>query len=366
MKYALGTISAVLVAALVLSCLPLSDAESNDTFTVTDDLGHTCSFNGPVEKIISIGKGPTATTIEFGCIDKIAVTDSYSATSSEDVFDALRLYIGEGKITAGGNMYSSGIEQLKTEIIDAADSGRFDPINDAIIITGGGKDVTRSLCDYLRAEGFSKVLAWVDANSYGEVVYFTQSLSRILTGGIAEDVVKMSTMADHINKTLNDAGVTEENAKKCFAIRYTSSNWQVSNVGSLATSMLETAGGKVVTVDEKRSEMYYPIEHPSTIIEEYGTDVVVFTDSTISGTAMDMLRTEVGNEVKICVLWNNYGIDSMYGVWTMACALYPDLFQGDVPTVPSKTQNLFPYACAALVAVAIICGVGAFFFTYRK
>ncbi len=368
MKNILGAVSIVLIIVLVTSCLPFSDCESNDSFTVTDNLGHTCTFNGPVEKIVSIGKGPTATTIELGCLDKIVVTDSYSATSSESVFDSLKNYVKEGKISAGGNMYSS-IEQLKTEIIDAADSGKFDKINDAIIITGGGVDATKTLCDYLKLNGFSRVLGWVEAKSYSEVIYFTQCLSRILTGDVTEDVAKMSIMEDYISQTLLEAGISESNAVECFAIRFSSSNWQVSNYGSLATSMLETAGGIVVTKDEQKSEAYYPIEHPSTIIEEYGTDTVIFTDSTINGETMNKLRIEVGNAVKICTmepLWNNYGLDSMNGVWTMACAMYPDLFQGDVPVVPSNEIDLFPYACAAVVAVIIISALGVYFLRYKK
>ena len=61
-------------------------------------------------------------------------------------------------------------------------------------------------------------------------------------------------------------------------------------------------------------------------------------------------------------MWNNYCIESIDGVWTMACAMYPDHFEDDVPSVPeADSKDIVIYAAIGVVVVAVI-GGGAYFF----
>ena len=51
----------------------------------------------------------------------------------------------------------------------------------------------------------------------------------------------------------------------------------------------------------------------------------------------------------------------MNGVWTMACAMYPDIFEGDVPTIPSEESDTLLYVAAVVVVVAIIAVIAVIF-----
>ena len=64
-------------------------------------------------------------------------------------------------------------------------------------------------------------------------------------------------------------------------------------------------------------------------------------------------------------LWNNYSIESMNGVWTMACSMYPDYFEGDVPEVNTDGgPNVVLYAIVGAVAAIVI--VGAVMFLMKR
>lgn len=72
------TVLAIAVVMLLPVCASYSYGESNESFYVTDDHGNTLYFDGPVDHIISIGTGLTASVIQLDAGDKIVVSDSYS------------------------------------------------------------------------------------------------------------------------------------------------------------------------------------------------------------------------------------------------------------------------------------------------
>ena len=45
----------------------------------------------------------------------------------------------------------------------------------------------------------------------------------------------------------------------------------------------------------------------------------------------------------------------------MACAMYPDIFEGEVPTIPSEESNTLLYVGAVIVVVAIIAVIAVLF-----
>ena len=52
----------------------------------------------------------------------------------------------------------------------------------------------------------------------------------------------------------------------------------------------------------------------------------------------------------------------MTGVWTMACAMYPDTFEGDVPTVEEpKKNNTALYIGIGVGAAAVVLVAGILF-----
>jgi len=177
----------------------------------------------------------------------------------------------------------------------------------------------------------------------------------------------MSYVSEKIETTLASAGITTEESKvKAFYITFSSSNYKVGNTGSLATSMLIEAGGNAVTVDESKAKPTYAA-NPVELIEKYGTKTVVFVDNSITkdDAKLTELKNMIPSDVKLVPLdplWNNFSIDSMTGVWTMAVAMYPSLFSGDVPDVPKgNDQNTSIYSIAAVIAVVAIIGVAYYF-----
>ncbi len=352
-----------MLSALVI--VPI-DTDADSTFEITDQKGNTVKFDGPVDHIITIGKGVTATTIQLGQVDKIVVADNYSLTDSSSVFDGLRTRVDNGDATAGGTIYTSGRDALKREVVDAADTGKFDINKDVILLTGGDTYLVKEgLIDYFKDLGF-RVLAWNDVYEYSDIIDLVGKISLIVTGEVSSVVDEMKAVSEKITTTLADKGVSESMKTKAFFVRY-SSTFMVGNSGSIATSMIQAAGGNAITIDPSKSGQSYSA-NLTEIIEKYGTDVVVFADNTIvsNDDYMTQLRTAVGDKVKIIALnplWNNYSIESMEGVKTMAGAMYPDYFP-EWDTSESKGsdgKDIAIYICAAVGAVVLILCAAVYF-----
>lgn len=177
---------AILMAAIaliaVLAIMPSDTTEGARTFEIEDGFGNDFVFDGPVDKVVSIGKGVSATIIRIGAVDKVVVTDSYTKTDSDAFFKPLQDRIASGDVAAGGNIYSSGREQLKTDIIDAADNG-FDRAKDVVIITGS--DTYRApIVDFLKEKGFKNILQWNDIKEYDDIEDFAEAISLVCTGSV--------------------------------------------------------------------------------------------------------------------------------------------------------------------------------------
>ncbi len=354
MKMKAFVLAAVLLAAAAIG-IAASGSDASSGIEVKDGLGNSFSFDGPVDRIITIGVGPTACAVRVGAIDKIAVCDSYSRNSSASLFDELREKVAAGEIAAGGNIYSSGKAQLQADIIDAADpeTGSFDRDKDVVFVTGS--DVYRAnIVPFLQEKGFRNILQWYDITEYAGIIGFAKTISLVSTGSVHSSILQMENLIGEISGTLEKAG--KEKAK-AFYVTYSGSAFKVGNAGSLATSMIIAAGGDAVTVDPSKPGTTYEANLTDIVSENRG--VIVFADNSIAGNPdrLSDLRTRIGSEVAVVPLqaiWNNYTIESMDGVWTMACAMYPGLFSGDVPVAHADKANTALYAGigAAVVAIA--------------
>jgi len=127
--------------------------------------------------------------------------------------------------------------------------------------------------------------------------------------------------------------------------------------------MIDAAGGNNIAFDDGKAKPTYTISPAE--LTQMRTDnkedrIIVFLDTTVTEEKVTQLKTLMGTEhtsyVPLDGLWNNYSIDSKDGVWTMACAMYPDYFSGDVPTVKDGgDNNIVIYAAiGGVVAVAVI------------
>ena len=356
-----------MVAIVVISAASFVLADDSDAataITVKDGLGNEFTFDDEPAHVVTIGKGITATVIQLDGIDKIVVADKYSATDTNTVFDVLRTYINEGKIAANGNIYSSGSAALKTDIVYAADNGKFDRENDPVIITGGNTYIT-PIIDYLKGIGFKKVMAWNDITEYDKIADFVSTISKILDGKESDKVEQMK----HVSEVIAD-GVKDKTPREAFYVTYSGSTFKVGNTNSLANSMISAAGGKSITTDDGKAKPTY--ETSLTKLVEDHPNAIIFIDDSINKdkATLDSLKTQIGegaykNVVPLNPLWNNYSIESMTGVWTMACAMYPDTFEGDVPTVDEPKDNTKLYIAIGGVAAAVIIVAGLLFLRKR-
>ena len=356
-------ISLAVVVAMAVSAAPLFVSDGSDAeMTVKDGYGNEFTFSDEPSHIITIGSGITATCIQLGAIDKILVADSYSKGNTNQVFDVLREYVNAGKIAANGNIYSSGKAALKTDIVDAADTehgGKFDKETDPVFITGGNSYINPIIED-LKALGFQKVMAWNDITEYNEIADFVSTVSKIIDGTESDKVAQMK----HVSEVISD-GVKDKTKREAFYVTYSGSVFKVGNTKSLANSMIYAAGGESITTNPDISTSTYEA-NVTTLVEQH-PDAVIFLDSSIHANAANkeaFLNAIEGGSGKTIVemnsLWNNYSIDSMNGVWTMACAMYPDTFEGDVPTVDDDSKDntvLYIGIGAAAAAVILVAGV---------
>jgi len=356
-------IAVLFVLILIVSSVVMTiDVGGSDaSFVVRDGEGTSFTFDSPVDHIITIGVGATATAIGVGALDKIVVCDSYSKTNSDPIFDDLKRYVEEGRIAANGNIYNSGKEQLKIDIIDAAEptKGRFDKDRDVIFAVASPS--YRGNLDFLAENGFRNVMYWNTVDDYGDIVDFVETISMVCNGKIVDSAASMRLVVDTITSTLDKTNIARA---KAFYITYSGGEYKVGNTTSITTVMLEAAGGVVITKDPSKPDSTITV-NLTKLVEENPT-VKIFADHQVytSEEHMKNIRIQVGNDVPIYGLesiWNNFSIESAKGVWLMASALYPELFEGDMPVPTEPQDTVFMYFCAGMVAVAIIL-IGSYLF----
>ncbi len=359
-KYLALAMTAIMVMASI-SILQFQD-ESDASFTVTDGEGTSFTFDKVPSKIITIGAGATATAIGVGALDKIVVCDSYSKSYDNPILDDLKTYISEGKIAANGNIYSSGKAALETDIVYASDpvTGTFDKENDVVFVIVSPS--YKANVEFLQTYEFKNVLYWNSSvKTYDDIISFVETISMVCNGYIDDNAKKMRLVADTISDTLDTVNIAK---KEAFYLTYSGGNYVVGNTKSLTTILIETAGGTVITKDPTKDTTTVQVSLPT--LKEEHPDAVIFADNTIAKSEehMNYVRTIFGNEqtvVALNPLWNNFSIESSTGIWTMACAMYPDLFSGDVPTPGGSTDNTMLYVAAGIVAVIAILAVAYFF-----
>ena len=349
-----------IISALAIIPVDTDDADSAG-FTIKDQKGNEVSFDGPVDHIVTVGKGITATVIQLGAVDKIVVADKYSNTDESSLFDAFRARVSEGKATAGGTIFDSGRESLKAEIIDAADKEkRFDRAKDVVLLTGSDTYLVKGgLIDFLKEKGF-RVLVWNDVYEYDDIIALVKDISMIVTGKVSSDVDDMKAVKEKVSSKLSENGIIDAKKTKAFYVTYSGNVFKVGNKGSIATSMIEAAGGNAITIDTSKKGTTYE-RNLTEIIETHGKDVVIFADNTIMKNEkyLSDLRQAVGNDVKVVglnPLWNNYSIESMEGVKTIAGAMYSDIFpEWDTSkSADSSDDNIIIYVSAAVGACVLI------------
>lgn len=367
----------VLLAALfMMSAFVISfqqaDLSADSGFSVEDGQGTVIEYDEPSNKVMTIGKGLTATVIELGYLSKIVVCDKYSYTATEDVFNELKALVDNGDIAASGTIYSAGKTDLINSIVDAADTtngGTFDKEKDTILLTGSATYLN-SIVNDLKGYGFERMLVWNDITTYDDLIDYAEVVSKVVSGGISDLVEQMKYVPKNISETLESKGISDSERTKAFYITYSGGVFKAGNTGSLAASMIAAAGGNVVTIDPEKASPTYEV-NVTELIETHGTNTVIFVDASIAGseTNTNKLNGLISADVKVVPLeslWNNFDPDSMTGVWTMACAMYPDLFTGDVPSLPSGDDPDWVLYISVAAVVIVMIGIAAYFLMRRS
>ncbi len=358
----------LLLTAASMIIIPISgDSSADSAITVTDGRGREVTFDSVAMHVITCGKGASATVVHLGQLDKLVVCDTYTKNATEELFNDLKQKIDKGEIMADGNVYSSGIGALKSNIIDAADTekgGKFDKENDLILLTAS-KATNDSLYTYLTdpAQGYKKVLIWDSITDYAQIVNYATAISKALTGSVNDKVKSMELVQNTISDKLKEEKVTEDaKVKSIYISSYSSGTYKLGNTGSLAVSMMNAAGANNIAFDDAKDKpTYAAVKSDLTTIRESNTGkIVVFIDSYVSEAGIADIEDAMGKEnmtyVKLENLWNNFSIDSKDGLWMMACAMYPEYFSGDVPEVKSddKGDIVLYAAIGGAVAVAVL------------
>ena len=359
-----SALTVLVVSVMVFaSFVVFSDSSDADSLiVVADGKGNTFEFDYVPDHIATIGVGITVSAVQLGVLDKIVVADNYSNKNTSDILKDFRQYVSEGKIAAHGNIYSSGLSDLKNDLVNAADTamgGVFDKEKDVIFITGSDTYL-KNIVPELTERGFKKILQWNSITEYSDIVSFVKTISLVTLGSEHKIVTQMTELTGYIADKL---GVREK--VEAFYVTYSGGTFKVGNTGSLANSMITVAGGSSITTDSSKSSPTY--ETNLTQLMENHPGAIIFVDNSIAGNTsyLNQLKTQVGSYatmVKLDSMWNNFSTESMNGVWTMACALYPDLFSGDVPYADGYgEENTVIYLGAGLFVAGIITVGGVFF-----
>ena len=345
----------VIVSGAVCLAAPTEDSDADPVpYTVTDGKGHIVKFDAVPAHIMAIGKGITATVIELGGLDKIVVTDRYSATADEPLFDDLRSKVASNDIYGSGSVYSSGKENLLHDILDALDEKDFSISSDVVLIAGSDTYVQSIYSELADTHGFKKVLWWNDITEYDEVCTFVGEISKVISG--TEGSVSASMRA--VLTALEECSPADPSEHpKAFYITYSGGAFKVGNKGSLADSMIIAAGGVSLTRNREISTSTYDPQVTTTIPDLAHEATAIFVDA---GIVLDQaryneLRTLIGsaNQSKIVEmesLWNNYCPQSIDGVIAMNDKMYNSTPGGD-----SNGSG----GCLGLIVAVLVSGIAA-------
>ena len=349
------------------------DSDASYTLVVKDGMGREHTFDRVPSKIVTIGTGLTATAIELDLVERMIVCDRYSVLDSHDMFDVLRDRVASGDVRSNGSAYSSGLDAIKNDIVymtdelslaDLTDSknGVYETRDVAIFLTGTPASLDALYDNLTGCEfHFRYVLCWDTIDSYDELIDMVRTMSLVMKGSVDDHVLQMEAIVEFIDAKLSGNMNTER--RKAFYVTYSGGELKVGNEGSLANSMILAAGGTSITMDLTKPKTYST--NISKLLEEYGTDVVVFVDNTLASNDvnMDTLKKSLGGQdvmlVRLDPLWNNYCIESVDGVWAMACAMYsniyPDVFTGDVPVMSNEyDDDIVTFAVAGIIGALLI------------
>ncbi len=333
------------------------ESDTTTPFYIEDSNGNLIEFEQTSNNIILLGYGYTLTTVDLGCEDKIVGVDYYTAqymvTAGYTQYSDLNI----------GNFYNAdGCVQIATAILQMSEDGTFDLETDWIVApsysyitkSGGLIDV---LNEYLGENNYNLITLISTATTYDQVMQVVDDLGQILGADSDGILDEMEYIEYKVTNT-----VKENNLSGAAAIQISSSG-KVYN-SSLMVSMITTMLNGINAGNNGESAISYSSDKSAILqMAEKYNDTVIFVDSSYTGITELKDYLENYDVVSIEHQWDNICPEVTNCLWVLACAMYPDYFEGDVPTVSSDTNdNTLLYlgvgiAIAAIVAVIAVIAI---------
>lgn len=336
-----------------------SSSENDNTtpFYIEDSNGNLVEFEQISNNIILMGYGYTMTTVDLGCEDRIVGVDSWTAQYMADAG-----YTQYNELNIGNFYNADGCVQIATAILQMSEDGTFNletdwivaPSYSSITKSGGLVDV---LNEYLGENNYNLITLISTATTYDQVMQVVDDLGQIL-GADSDSILDEMEYVEY-----EITSIVEENNLSGAAAIQVSSSGKVYN-SSLMISMITTMLNGINAGNNGGSATSYSSDKSAVaqMAAEY-SNTVIFIDSSF-GSITEWKAALSGYEVVIIEhQWDNICPEVTNCLWVLACAMYPDYFEGDVPTVPSDTNdNTLLYlgvgiAIAAIVAVIAVVAI---------
>lgn len=353
----------IMMTAAVVVVFNDDGTEAVTSFTIKDGTDRTFNYTGTTKHIVTMGYAATLTVAELGEINKIIAVDKYSTFSyTNDV------RLKDMKAQDMGTIYNaSNNDFIVSTFVQWVEEKKM-LLDDTIILTAYSN--AKVLRESLEAKGFTHVLIYLSVTQYDQIIDFVTSISKIVKGSVTDVVTDMQLVLDKINEGLKSV---EKKSKGLYVHYSSSAGFSVGNKGSIAVSLIESAGGINIGYTPDSTKSTYGDKSTVVTLVNDNRDVVIFLSAVYlnDNTVDDFYKDVLGGDKTIKVVpmksvWNNYCPDSSIGLWTFASAMYPALFNGDVPSGDKgvANDNTMMYVIAAAVAVIVIIGIT--FYILRK
>lgn len=352
----------MMVAVFSLLAVPAmvsfeSEDLSADGVTLIDSRGVTLNLSEPATHVASFGAFCTNTLISIGKLDSAAVLDAgskYSSSGIEEVKD----YSDDMFVTVSGANKDQVLQKMQALYAE----GKWDKGKDVIIGYGYASYMGEgNLWNILEADGF-KVFACYPS-SYDGIVDVVLAIEKI-TGTDNTASENMKYVKTYISETLEDKGITTK--VTCIYVSFSSGILKLANTGSVTADFIEYAGGDNIAEDSAKTSPTYSSDIGAVKLMK---PQFVLLDGYYVGTAQDFADELDDSSIGVLKMekdWNTYCPKASEGLWNVACLLYPEIFEGDIPVMRSQEpDNTWVYAGVAVTAIAAI-SIAAVYFVKRR
>jgi len=262
---------------------------------------------------------------------------------------------------------SSNKDAVIQTMLDLVDNSTWNKTTDVIL--GYGYNSYSTMWSELEGYGFNVVTFY--PNSYDGIVQVVKNIETIV--GTNHSVSKqMAFVKEYIATILSDNGITNSSQKvKALYASYSSNTLKLGNNNSVTVDFINYAGGVNVAEDPSKASPSYAVDF-SAILQLHPEYVLL--DGYYTGSAEDfsaLIGDSSINVFKMNKSWNSYCPDAMTGLWTVACLLYPDYFEGNIPLEYTNDtddggidDNILIYTAGGICIILL--AVGVVMITRRK